>query len=250
MRFIGETVPAQDLTYSDVFMVPNRSAVASRLDVDLSTHDGSRATIPLITANMTAVSGRRMAETVARRGGLAVLPQDIPVDVVAGVVAWVKSRDRVHDTPITLGPSDTTGEALSLLPKRAHGAVIVIEDGKPVGVVTEADCQGVDRFTQLLQVMSADPVTVPAGTDPEHAFNLLHEGRHRLAPVVDETGHCVGILTRTGALRATLYRPATDDAGRLRLATAIGVNGDPGSKAKLLLDAGADLIVVDTAHGH
>ena len=250
MRFIGETVPAQDLTYSDVFMVPNRSAVASRLDVDLSTHDGSGATIPLITANMTAVSGRRMAETVARRGGLAVLPQDIPVDVVADVVAWVKSRDRVHDTPITLGPSDTTGEALSLLPKRAHGAVIVIEDGKPVGVVTEADCQGVDRFTQLRQVMSADPVTVPAGTDPERAFNLLHEGRHRLAPVVDETGHCVGILTRTGALRATLYRPATDDAGRLRLATAIGVNGDPGSKAKLLLDAGADLIVVDTAHGH
>ena len=250
MRFIGETVPSQDLTYNDVFMVPNRSAVASRLDVDLATNDGSGATIPLITANMTAVSGRRMAETVARRGGLAVLPQDIPVDVVANVVAWVKSRDLVHDTPITLGPSDTTGEALSLLPKRAHGAVIVIEGGKPVGVVTEADCQGVDRFTQLRQVMSADPVTVPAGTDPEKAFNLLHEGRHRLAPVVDETGRCVGILTRTGALRATLYHPATDGAGRLRLATAIGVNGDPGSKAKLLLDAGADLIVVDTAHGH
>ncbi len=83
-----------------------------------------------------------MAETVARRGGLAVIPQDIPVDVVARVVAWVKSRDLVHDTPITLGPDDTTGEALSLLPKRAHGAVIVVEDGKPVGVVTEADCQG------------------------------------------------------------------------------------------------------------
>ena len=109
MRFLGETIPAQDLTYSDVFMVPNRSAVTSRLDVDLSTHDGSGAAIPLVTANMTAVSGRRMAETVARRGGLAVLPQDIPVDVVAGVVAWVKSRDQVHDTPITLGPGDTTG---------------------------------------------------------------------------------------------------------------------------------------------
>jgi IMP dehydrogenase len=231
-------------------MVPGRSAVASRLDVDLSTSDGTGATIPLIAANMTAVSGRRMAETVARRGGLAVIPQDIPVDVVARVVGWVKSRDLVHDTPITLGPDDTTGEALSLLPKRAHGAVIVVEDGKPVGVVTEADCQGVDRFTQLRQVMSAKPVTIPAGTDPEHAFSLLHEGRHRLAPVVDEAGRCVGILTRTGALRATLYRPATDAAGRLRVAAAIGVNGDPGSKAKLLLDAGADMVVVDTAHGH
>jgi IMP dehydrogenase len=250
VRFLSNEVPQQDLTYNDVFMVPGRSAVASRLDVDLATSDGSGATIPLVTANMTAVSGRRMAETVARRGGLAVLPQDIPVDVVANVVTWVKSRDLVHDTPITLGPSDTTGEALSLLPKRAHGAVIVVEEGKPVGVVTEADCQGVDRFTQLRQVMSAKPVTIPAGTDPEHAFNLLHEGRHRLAPVVDEAGRCVGILTRTGALRATLYRPAADEAGRLRVAAAIGVNGDPGSRAKLLLDAGADMVVVDTAHGH
>jgi IMP dehydrogenase len=250
VRFLSNEVPQQDLTYNDVFMVPGRSAVASRLDVDLATSDGSGATIPLVTANMTAVSGRRMAETVARRGGLAVLPQDIPVDVVANVVTWVKSRDLVHDTPITLGPADTTGEALSLLPKRAHGAVIVVEDGKPVGVVTEADCQGVDRFTQLRQVMSAKPVTIPAGTDPEHAFDLLHEGRHRLAPVVDEAGRCVGILTRTGALRATLYRPAADEAGRLRVAAAIGVNGDPGSRAKLLLDAGADMVVVDTAHGH
>src|ERR1700759_4514484 len=231
-------------------MVPGRSAVASRLDVDLATSDGSGATIPLVTANMTAVSGRRMAETIARRGGLAVIPQDIPVDVVARVGGWVKSRDLVHDTPITLGPGPPPGEALRLLPKGAHGAVIVVEDGKPVGVVTEADCQGVDRFTQLRQVMSAKPVTVPAGTDPEHAFNLLYEGRHRLAPVVDEAGRCVGILTRTGALRATLYRPAADDAGRLRVAAAIGVNGDPGSKAKLLLDAGADMVVVDTAHGH
>jgi IMP dehydrogenase len=250
VRFLSNEVPQHDLTYNDVFMVPGRSAVASRLDVDLATSDGSGATIPLVTANMTAVSGRRMAETVARRGGLAVLPQDIPVDVVANVVTWVKSRDLVHDTPITLGPSDTTGEALSLLPKRAHGAVIVVEDGKPVGVVTEADCQGVDRFTQLRQVMSAKPVTIPAGTDPEHAFDLLHEGRHRLAPVVDEAGRCVGILTRTGALRATLYRPAADETGRLRVAAAIGVNGDPGSRAKLLLDAGADMVVVDTAHGH
>jgi IMP dehydrogenase len=250
VRFLGGKIPEQDLTYSDVFMVPGRSAVDSRLDVDLSTHDRSGATIPLVTANMTAVSGRRMAETVARRGGLAVLPQDIPVDVVADVISWVKSRDLIHDTPLTLGPSDTTGEALGLLPKRAHGAVIVIEDGRPVGVVTEADCHGVDRFTQLRQVMSADPVTVPAGTEPERAFGLLHEGRHRLAPVVDAEGRCVGILTRTGALRATLYRPAVDGAGRLRVAAAVGVNGDPGARAKLLLDAGADMVVVDTAHGH
>ena len=251
VRFLTDSPPTYDLAYSDVFLVPNRSAVASRLDVSLATQDGSGTTIPVISANMTAVSGRRMAETIARRGGLTVLPQDIPVDVVAEVVAWVKSRDLVHDTPLTLGPSDTTGHALSLLPKRAHGAVVVISpDGRPAGVVTEADCSGVDRFTQLSQVMSAELLTLPAGTDPEHAFGVLHAGRHRLAPVVDGEGRCVGILTRTGALRATMYTPATDAGGRLRVAAALGINGDAGARAKLLAEAGADMLVVDTAHGH
>ncbi len=248
VRFLTE--PAHDLAYSDVFLVPSRSAVTSRLDVDLATHDGSGTTIPIVVANMTAVAGRRMAETVARRGGIAVLPQDIPADVVSDVIAWVKSRDLVHDTPLTLGPDATTGHALSLLPKRAHGAIVVTEAGRPVGVVTEADCDGVDRFTQLRQVMSCELLTLRAGTDPEHAFSLLHEGRHRLAPVVDATGRCVGILTRTGALRATVYVPAADAGGRLRIAAAMGINGDVGGKARLLLDAGADMLVVDTAHGH
>src|SRR5204863_382810 len=81
-------------------------------------------------------------------------------------------------------------------------------------------------------------------------FSLLHDGRHRLAPVVDGAGRCLGIMTRTGALRATLYSPAVDAAGRLRVGVAIGVNGDVAARAKLLLDAGADVLVVDTAHGH
>ncbi|MGZ4435186.1 MAG: GuaB1 family IMP dehydrogenase-related protein, partial [Trebonia sp.] len=251
MRFLHDIEPATDLTYSDVFMVPGRSAVGSRLDVDLTARDGSGATIPVVAANMTAVSGRRMAETIARRGGIAILPQDIPADVVADVVEWVKTRDLVVDTAITLGPADTVGEALALLPKRAHGAVVVIDGaGVPVGVVTEADCAGADRFAQLSTVMSADPVTLPAGTPPERAFSLLHEGRRRLAPVVAPSGECTGILTRTGALRATLYSPATDAAGRLRVGAAVGVNGDVAAKAKLLLDAGVDILVVDTAHGH
>jgi len=251
VRFLHDTRPATDLTYSDVFMVPARSAVGSRLDVDLATRDGSGATIPIVAANMTAVSGRRMAETIARRGGLAILPQDIPADVVADVVAWVKTRDLVVDTALTLGPTDTVGEALALLPKRAHGAVIVVDDaGAPVGVVTEADCAGADRFAQLSSVMSADPFTLPAGTPPVEAFDLLHAGRHRLAPVVAPGGECTGILTRTGALRATLYSPAVDPRGRLRVGAAVGVNGDVAAKAKQLLDAEIDVLVVDTAHGH
>jgi IMP dehydrogenase len=250
VRFLNGKGPGHDLTYSDVFMVPSLSAVGSRLDVDLSTTDGSGATIPIVTANMTAVSGRRMAETIARRGGVAIIPQDIPVEVVEDVVSWVKSRDLVAETALTLAPTDTVGDALSLLPKRAHGAVVVVTNDQPIGVVTEADCQGVDRFTQLRQVMTADPVTLPAGTPPEAAFEVLHEGRHRVAPVVDAAGRCVGLMTRTGALRSTLYSAAVDASGRLRIGVAIGVNGDVAAKAKVLLDAGTDILVVDTAHGH
>ncbi|MEV5968348.1 GuaB1 family IMP dehydrogenase-related protein [Kribbella sp. NPDC051952] len=250
MRFHHDREPAGDLTFSDVFLVPNRSRVASRLDVDLSTSDGSGTSIPVVAANMTAVSGRRMAETIARCGGLAVIPQDIPVDVVADVVAWIKERHPVHDTPLVLPPTGTVGEALNLLPKRGHGAVIVVDRGRPVGVVTEADCSGVDRFTQLDGIMSRELLTVPAGIDPETAFNQLHDGRHRLAPVVDADGTIVGILTRQRALRATLYDPALDANGKLRVAAAIGINGDAEQKAKALLDVGIDVLVIDTAHGH
>lgn len=251
VRFLNDVTPPYDLTYSDVFMVPSRSAIGSRLAVDLSTVDGTGTTIPVVVANMTAVAGRRMAETIARRGGVAVIPQDIPIEVVADVVDWVKNRDLVHDTAIALTPHDTVGEALTLLPKRAHGAVIVVDWNKrPVGVVTEADCHGVDMFTQLSQVMTPSPQTLPRGIDPQAAFEALHGGRHRLAPVVDENGGLVGILTRTGALRSTLYQPAVDARNRLRIAAAVGVNGDVAAKSKELLDAGVDVLVVDTAHGH
>ncbi|MBL6278905.1 GuaB1 family IMP dehydrogenase-related protein [Micromonospora fiedleri] len=251
MRFLNGTTPPYDLTYNDVFMAPTRSEVASRLDVDLATGDGTGTTIPLVVANMTAVAGRRMAETVARRGGIVVIPQDIPIDVVAEVVAWVKQRHLVHETAVALGPTDTVGDAIHLLPKRAYGAVIVVDEaGRPMGVVTEADTVGVDRFAQLQDVMSADLHTVPASADPRTGFDRLSEGRRRLAPVVDDDGRLVGVLTRQGALRATLYRPAVDDQGRLRIAAAVGINGDVAGKAAALLAAGVDTLVVDTAHGH
>jgi len=250
MRFLNDLRPAHDLTYDDVFMVPSRSAVGSRLGVDLSTVDGTGTTIPLVVANMTAIAGRRMAETVARRGGLVAIPQDLPLEVVAEVVSWVKRRHLVHDTAVTLAPTATVGEALALLPKRAHGALVVVEDGRPVGVVTEKDCQGVDRFTDLVEVMSRDLLLLEESIDPREAFDRLTEANRKLAPVVDGRGELVGILTRKNALRATLYTPAVDARGRLRIAATVGINGDVAGRAAALLEAGADVLVVDTAHGH
>ena len=231
-------------------MIPSRSGVMSRMDVDLSTTDNSGATIPLVVANMTAVSGRRMAETVARRGGLTVIPQDIPIPVVADVISWMKQRHILFDTPITLEAHNTVADAASLIHKRAHGAIIVVAEDKPIGIVTEADWEGADRFTQVQRVMSKDLMVIPDTVDARAAFELLHEKNRKLAPVVDKNGKLVGILTRTSALRSTLYQPALDSNGRLRIAAAVGVNGDVKAKVEGLISAGVDLLVIDTAHGH
>jgi IMP dehydrogenase len=239
-----------DLTYDDVFMIPSKSSVISRMDVNLSTIDGSGATIPLVVANMTAVSGRRMAETIARRGGISVIPQDIPIPVVTEVINWMKERHVLFDTPITLEPHNTVADAASLIHKRAHGAIIVVEDKKPVGILTEADWEGADRFTQVSRVMSKDLLVLPDSLDARAAFDLLHEKNRKLAPVVDKDGKLVGILTRTSALRSTLYKPALDANGKLRIAAALGVNGEIKEKAEALIAAGVDLLVIDTAHGH
>lgn len=250
MRFLDDRTPSHDLTYDDVFMVPRHSTVASRYDVDLSTSDGTGTTLPLVVANMTAIAGKRMAETVARRGGLVVIPQDIPLPVVADVVASVKSRHLVLDTPIVLSPHQTVAEALALIPKRAHRAGVVVDDGRPVGVISADDCAEVDRFAQVVDVMATEAVTVPADVDPRTAFDALDRARAPLAVGVDDDGRLVGVLTRAAALRATVYQPAVDARGGLRIAAAVGVNGDVAAKARQLLDAGVDCLVVDTAHGH
>ena len=249
MRFLNPP-PAYDLTYSDVFMVPGRSSVTSRLDVDLRSTDGIGTTLPLVVANMTAVSGRRMAETVARRGGVAIIPQDIPTEVVAEVVGKVKGSHTVFDTPVRVTPHTTVGEAMSLLPKRAHGLVVVVEDGKPLGTVSEADAAGVDRFAQVHEVMSHDVLVVSASQSPREIFDALAASHLDVALVVDDSDRLLGVMTRKHALRAELYKPAVDVDGKLMLGAAVGINGDVAGRAERLLTAGVDVLVVDTAHGH
>ncbi|QRN79041.1 MAG: GuaB1 family IMP dehydrogenase-related protein [Nocardiopsis sp. BM-2018] len=243
--------PVHDLTYNDVFMVPSLSAVGSRLDVDLSTPDAIGTTIPVVVSNMTAVAGRRMAETVARRGGVAVLPQDIPLDVIEQVVSAVKNSHPVFETPITLTPHHTIGDALGLVHKRAHGAVVVVDDDRrPLGVFTEQDAAGFDRYTQLHNVMSRELVTLSYETSPEFAFEQLANARLSMAPVVDADGRLLGVLTSKGALRSTIYRPAVDADGGLLVSVAAGINADPVGRARALSHMGVDVIVIDTAHGH
>jgi IMP dehydrogenase len=250
MKFLNGHQPGYDLTYNDVFIVPNRSEVASRFDVDLSSADGSGTTIPVVVANMTAVAGRRMAETIARRGGIVILPQDLPITAVQQTVEFVKSRDLVLDTPVVLEPDDSVSDATALIHKRAHGVAVVVFEGRPIGLVSESSCLGVDRFTRVRDVAITDFVTAPVGTDPRKIFDLLEHAPIGVAVVTNADGTLAGVLTRTGAIRAGLYTPATDAGGRLRVGAAVGISGDAGAKARSLVEAGVDVLVIDTAHGH
>lgn len=255
VRFLNE--PTTDLTYSDLFLVPSRSDVTSRLDVDLAADDGTGSAIPLVAANMTAVTGKRMAETMARRGGLAVLPQDVPLDVIRDVTAWIKTRHPVLETPVSLTPADTVIDALHLMGKRPHGAVVVVDEaGAVAGVVRAADCEGQDRFASLASVIRHQPLvldaeTLDGGSDAglRRAFDAMDAAGTDYAPV-QQARVLAGVLTRKGALRSTLYRPSLDGDGKLKVAAAVGINGDVAGRAAELLAAGVNVLVLDTAHGH
>lgn len=249
MRFITGQ-PNYDLTYNDVFMAPNRSAVTSRLDVDLTSTDGLATPLPLVAANMTAVSGRRMAETMARRGGLAIIPQDIPADVVTRTIAKVKAAHPIFETPVTVELTDTVGATMTLLSKRSHGVAVVVADGIPVGLVSPAEAAGVDRFAQARDVMTTDLVLTDAEATPQEVFDSLATHHQKVALAVSPDGRLVGLMTPKGALRATIYSPALDPNGKLQVGVAVGVNGDVAAKVEQLLQAGADVLVMDTAHGH
>lgn len=250
MRFLDQR-PAYDLTYNDVFMAPSRSGVTSRLDVDLTSTDGLATPTPLVAANMTAVSGRRMAETMARRGGLAIFPQDIPSEVVAASIRKVKEADTVFDTAVTVAPDTTVGETLSLIAKRAHGVAVVVDaDRRVIGLVDPADAAGSDRFAQARDVLTADVAFVSADAGPQDVFDSLTESHQSVAVAVDGDRRLIGVMTAKGALRSAIYSPAVDHEGRLRAGVAVGINGDVAAKVRTALEGRADVIVMDTAHGH
>jgi len=265
MRFLNDALPTTDLTYNDVFLVPGHSEVSSRFDVDLTPDDGTGTTIPIVVANMTAVAGRRMAETVARRGGIAIIPQDIPVDQVTKTISRVKAADPLVETVVTVGVHDTVGNVLNLITKRAHGAAVVVDGnrtGKPLGIVTAAACEGVDRFTQAGRVMepiplaidvsrlTAEGVDAPAMGRLETAYDRMRLAKAPLAVVTRSDGELVGVLSAKSLVRASIYPPALDANGSLLVGAAVGINGDVAARATALLDAGVDVLVVDTAHGH
>ncbi len=251
MEFYGDA-PTFDLTYSDVFLVPSRSGVSSRLDVSLEPGDGTGAQLPIVSANMNSVTGPRLAATLARRGGLGVLPQDMPLQRLDAAIRWVKERPVEFDIPIELNRESTVADALALLPALAgHGIVITEKDGEYAGCLHATDLEHALPDARLGDLLHGSLAAIDAEdvTNPRAAFDLLVAANLDFAPVLRH-GRLVGTLSRTSALRSTLYSPAVDANGRLLIAAAIGINGDVAAKARALVAAGVDTLVLDTAHGH
>jgi len=257
MEFYGEQ-PAVDLTYSDVFLVPRRSDVSSRLDVDLTPGDGTSATIPLVSANMNSVTGARLAATLARRGGLGVLPQDMPLQELDAAIRWVKAQPVPWDTPIVLPSHATVADAARILPPLEGYGILVADrplEGMTIdgirGVVAAGRLGTALPDARLGDLVHSRPTAIDADdvVDARHAFDLIVDAGAETVCVLHH-GVLVGTLSRRSALRATLYRPAVDAGGRLIVGAAIGINGDVQAKARALVAAGVDVLVVDTAHGH
>ncbi|WP_104199316.1 GuaB1 family IMP dehydrogenase-related protein [Cryobacterium sp. Y29] len=251
MQFYG-TTPSHDLTYSDVFLVPGQSTVTSRLDVSLAPSDGTGATIPIVSANMNSVTGPRLAASLARRGGLGVLPQDMHLQDLDAAIRWVKDQSVRFDTPFVFAPDDTVELARRQVPAvPGQGIVIHSADGDYLGCIVASrlatalpDARLGDLLHGELTAIDADDVD-----GPRRAFDLMTEADIDFAPVLHH-GVVIGTLSRKSALRSTLYQPALDAHGRLKVAAAIGINGDVAAKARALAAAGVDILVIDTAHGH
>ena len=252
MRFYGQA-PQHDLTYSDVFLVPSRSEVGSRLSVDLSPDDGTGASIPLVSANMNAVTGPRLAATLARRGGLGILPQDLSMSSVLADIAWVKAQPTFADSAFVFSPEQSVVDARRVIPPvRGLGIVVVSDDGQLVGAVSSQQIgRAVDdaRVADLVH-SEAMVLSVEEASDPQVAFALLQAAGEKAFGVVLDDGRVVGTLTATQVMRSTIYRPFVDASGRLAVGAAIGINGDVAGRTAALIDAGVDVLVVDTAHGH
>lgn len=257
MQFSG-TRPTVDLTYSDVFLVPRRSEVTSRLDVDLSPRDGTTATIPLVASNMNSVTGPRLAAALARRGGIAVLPQDMPLQEIDAAIRWVKDQPPQWDTPIVLAADATVAEAAALLPATEGHGIVVVEANAPrihvddiLGIVPATRLATALPDARLGDLARGRTASIDADDvqDARHAFDLIVAADAETVCVLHH-GFLVGTLSRRTALRSSLYQPAVDSDGRLIVAAAVGINGDVAAKARALASAGVDVLVVDTAHGH
>jgi IMP dehydrogenase len=240
-----------ELALEDVFIQPSYFSGGSRMETDLTPDDFAGGSHPIVTANMNAVTGKRMAETIARFGGLGVLPQDMDLETVARIVAHIRQADPRYDTALSVSPRATLRDVLGIIRKRCHDLVVIVDDERrPLGIVTHANLRDKDQYTPVANVMSSRMVTIQIGTPNRDAFLVMEKERVKAVPVLDERGRLHGVLTRDDAVRLDLLAPSRDPRGHLMVAAAMGISAQGARTAERLLEIGVSAIVLDTAHGH
>ena len=246
----------EGLTFDDVLLVPGHSTVHPR-DTVVGTRLSRRISmpIPVLSAAMDTVTESRMAIAVAREGGIGVIHKNMPAERQAQEVDRVKrSESGMILNPITLGPGATLREAHALMARFSiSGVPIIEEDGRLVGIVTNRDLQfETDLDRDIKDVMTRDPiVTAPVGTTLKEAERVLHRHRIEKLPVVDDDGRLRGLITVKDIFKRRRHPNACKDGhGRLRVAAAVGAGPSDMERARLLVGAGVDALVIDTAHGH
>ena len=250
-RIVGE-----GLTFDDVLLVPAESNVLPP-DVDLSTNltRNIKLNIPIMSAAMDTVTEYRMAIAIAREGGIGVIHKSMPIDMQAEQVDMVKrSENGVITNPFYLGPDNTIGEADALMGKfRISGVPIVDKSGKLIGIITNRDMKFEEDMSRpISDVMTSEHlVTGREGTTLEEAKEILRRHKIEKLPIVDEEFHLKGLITIKDIEKVVKYpNSAKDRHGRLLCAAAIGVTNDILDRAGALVAAGADALVLDSAHGH
>ncbi|MDG6916635.1 MAG: IMP dehydrogenase [Nitrososphaerota archaeon] len=246
------------LTFDDVLLVPKFSDVKSRRDADTRTRFSRRIplSIPIVSANMDTVTESSMAIALARLGGIGVIHRFLTVEEQVGEVLKVKrSEGVVIEDPITMGPDRSVREALQIIGDRDIGGIVIVDGSKNVlGLLTRRDItleDDLDRAVKEVMTPRQKLITARKGVSMEEAKNLLHDHKIEKLPLLDRKGRLAGLITSKDIMKRKQFPYATKDAkGRLRVAAAVGVKGDNMERSRKLLDAGADALVVDIAHGH
>src|SRR5213594_4364993 len=244
------------LTFDDVLLVPRHATVHPR-NVDVKSWFTRKIplNIPLVSAAMDTVTESDMAMAIAREGGIGVIHKNMSIDRQAAEVDRVKrSESGMILNPITLGPDRPLREAHQLMARfKISGVPIVDADGKLIGIITNRDLQFERQLDRpIRQAMTKDKlVTAPVGTDLDEAEKILAQHRIEKLPVVDERGVLKGLITIKDIFKRRQHPDANKDQhGRLRVAAAVGGNREALARARALIDAGCDVLVVDSAHGH
>lgn len=249
-KIIGEAI-----TYDDVLLVPAKSSVIPR-DVDVSTRltKNIRLNIPLLSAAMDTVTESEMAIALAREGGIGIIHKNLSIERQAEEVDKVKrSESGMIMNPVTLTADKTVGDVLDLMTKFSVSGIPIVADGRLVGILTNRDLRfQPNRNLKVADVMtSVNLVTAPLGTTLEEAEVILQKHKIEKLPVVDKNGKLKGLITFKDIQKKKRYPNACKDKhGRLRVGAAVGVTPDTIERIEALVKAGADVIIVDTAHGH